>query len=234
MSFIIVAGLIIIVSTLCGANLIGKSKSDQKAGMIKSVRMDLQSYVNFSEEYRVKEYISMNPKIYDDLNDDLVFIFGDEYRNIFDLFSSGKSKLTGRYDKELEKKIVQTLLLSHKGMIHHDMLGTNIHVYNSELNPLLGIQLMRYAQIVEHNLQRKHPLDNNIMLFFEPQLTQDKKFMISNGWVVGNFRWKYIWFCDDRIVVRPWNEQGDSTLIKFIISEMSAKSGKMFPYKLWF
>lgn len=191
---------------------------------------------NYTSDYRenlVEEYVSEQKnreQIMAVLENDLRFIFGDDYRKKYSLSNEDDTPKIGVIN-DIEKKIAIDLILSKEGLIRAESIRDGYFVMNNPDNLLVGVYLMRFAQRIEYNLNRVHK-DRNLTLWYRPEIVEgsDGKLELVHSWTKGRFYWKWTWTGDDKELIRAWSDNGDPEFIKYLFS-LIPKEDRV---ELWF
>lgn len=192
-----------------------------------------KNYISYYRENLVENYVSEysnREKIMTDLEDDLKFIFGADYRKKYNLFHEEDVPEIGVIN-EIEKRIAVDLILSKEGLIRADSIRDGYLIVNNPDNVLVGVYLMRFAQRIEYNLNRIHK-DSNLTLWYRPEVVSgsDGRLKLVNSWTKGRFYWKWTWAGDDKELIRAWSDNGNPVFIKYLFSLLPKEN----QVELWF
>lgn len=170
--------------------------------------------------------------------EDFKFIFGDTYENFFHDIIDFNKPVSENPNGWFLPFNNRDLVFAHQGKLIYEGIRYGYNVFVERDNPLTGLYKMRYAQRLEYLMRKAHPEDcKNLTLYFLPEFEGDPEngvFKIEKGWIKGKFMWKYTWDGKQK-AIRAWSEDGESTLIKYLLSLTDAPRDENGNFKdLWF
>lgn len=234
MYFLLFLGIGLLLIFVAFREFAKSSKVDDQSNLVRGQKENLRTkYTNWNREQEVIRYVSERNNestILSELEDDLRFIFGDDYLLKYSIFEKNNVPRIGVYH-EIEKKIAIDLILSKEGLVRNESIRDGYFVMNNPDNVLVGIYLMRFAQRIEYNLSKRHA-DPNLTLWYKPDLIENTNGQLKfvHSWTRGYFYWKWTWICDNKEIVRAWDDSGNPTFIKYLFSLIPGES----PIEWWF